>query len=101
MPTALRCGLIGLALLPGCVAPGAFAADAPMGIVMAVTGPTDPPPQFVVVSVAVIETPGPPTFGAVNAVTARSGPIEIERDSVLFVSFDSTTTLSSSALAMM
>jgi hypothetical protein len=43
MLIALRCGFVGLALLPACIVPSAFAADAPVGIVMAVTGMTDPP----------------------------------------------------------
>jgi len=45
-----------------------------------VVGATDPPPWLVVLSVTVIETPGAPTVGTVNAVTARSGPIEIDRN---------------------
>jgi len=66
-----------------------------------VVGPTDPPPWFVVTSLTVSEAPAPPVAGTVNAVTARSPPIRIDRASVLFVSLDSRTTLSSSAFAMM
>jgi hypothetical protein len=43
MLDAPRCGFVGLALLGACLAGTASAGDAPAGIVMAMTGSTDPP----------------------------------------------------------
>src|SRR5688572_10961155 len=59
----------------------------------------DDPPAFVTLSVTEIVAPAAPPDGTLNDNTSRSGPMEISRDRVLFVSLLSYRASGSSALA--